>query len=100
MNTYVFERVTETVLRVISFEEDSSGCKSVKDIVELNHENTKEGIKKIVSIMYNWLDIGHDGEDYCVRTSLLEYDSSLEGKARKKSSKEINVIVSQLMNSI
>lgn len=100
MNIYVFEKASETAIRGIWLESDESGCRSVVDIFEMRHEGSKESLKKTVKCIYEMMFVGEQYDDmkegYEVRVANKEYDASLEGKARKRSSKEINVISEQL----
>lgn len=100
MNIYVFEKVSETAIRGIWFQSDENGCKSVFDIMEMSFDGSKESLKFTVKCIYEMLFIGEQIDDlkegYEVRVAHKEYDASLEGKARKRSSKEINVITEQL----
>lgn len=92
-NLYVFEKVTDTVLRCIWFDVDpDTGCKAVTDIKELSFDYDP---KRAVKHLYEMMFIGHNG-DYKVNVAYHDYDETLEGKARKQSSKEINVITKQL----
>ncbi len=100
-NIYVFENVTDkNAIRCISLEEDENGCKSVTNIHEMNHDGSLQSLKHTVKCLYSMNFIGEQPDDlecgYQIRVAHKDYDSSLEGKARKRSSKEINVISAQL----
>lgn len=100
MNTYIFCKASQNSIRVIHLDEDDRGVKSVANILEMAHDLTKESLKNTVRCLYEMVFIGHQPGDqidgYVVRIDECEYDASLEGKARKQSSKEINVITEQL----
>lgn len=103
MNHYIFENASNTAknaIRIIWLETDiDSGAKSVADILEMNFDGSKDSLKKIVRCLYEMTFVGErdeDKEDYEVRVAGYDYDSSLEGKARKQSSKEINSVTEQL----
>lgn len=100
MNLYVFEKASKDSIRGIWLESDENGCRSVVDIFEMRHDGSKESLRKTVKCLYEMLFVGDQPDDlkegYEVRVASKEYDPSLEGKARKRSSKEINVITEQL----
>lgn len=100
MNTYVFHNINNTAIRLVWIKENEKGSKSVKDIFETDYDGSKESLKKTVKRMYEWAGIGQNGEHEifaCTEeTYKKEYDNSLEGKARKRASKEINVLTEQL----
>lgn len=100
MNIYVFQKASETTVRCIWFEEDEDGIKSVANIHEMNHDGSKVSLKHTIKCLYEMFFIGENGDhEICVSTndvSKMEYNTALEGKARKRSSKEINVITEQL----
>lgn len=100
MNLYIFEKATETAIRCLWIESDSAGVKSVVDIFEMSFDGTKESLKKTVKCLYEMMFIGEQYTDmtegYVVQVAHKDYDKALEGKARKQSSKEINVITEQL----
>ena len=100
MNLYVFEKATNNVIRGIWFESDENGCRSVTNIFENYFDGSKESLKKTVKNIYEMMSVGEQYDDikegYEVRVAFKEYDNTLEGKARKRSSKEINVITEQL----
>lgn len=100
MNHYIFAKPKPTAIRAIWMESDDNGCKSVTDILEMNFDGSKESLKKTVRCLYEMLFIGEQGDDlekgYQIQVEHTDYDSSLEGKARKQSSKEINVLTEQL----
>lgn len=100
MNLYVFEKASKDSIRGIWFESDESGCRSVVDILEMRHDGSKESLKNTVKCLYEMMFVGEQYDDikegYEVRVAHKEYDNTLEGKARKRSSKEINVITEQL----
>jgi hypothetical protein len=100
MNIYVFQKATETAIRCIWIEEDADGIKSVANIYEMHHDGSKASLKKTIKCLYEMMYIGKNGEYEIYASkddiSKMEYDASLEGKARKHSSKEINVLTEQL----
>lgn len=100
MNSYIFEKVSDTAIRAIWFERDKEGCKSVANILEMSFDGSKESLKHTVKCLYEMLFIGEQLSDqllnYNIQTAHKDYDISLEGKARKQSSKEINVLTEQL----
>jgi hypothetical protein len=102
MNTYVFQKASDTAIRCIWIEEDEEGVKSVANIYEMNHEGSFNpySLKHTVKCLYEMMFVGENGEhEVCAAIDFntkMDYDSSLEGKARKRSSKEINVIAAQL----
>jgi hypothetical protein len=100
MNSYIFEKASDTAIRAIWIETDSEdGYRSVVDIMEMSFDGSKESLKHTVKCLYSMLFVGEqsgDNEGYEVRAACMDYDPSLEGKARKKSSKEINVLTEQL----
>jgi lipid A disaccharide synthetase len=103
-NIYVFEKFSDkankNAIRCISLEEDENGCKSVTNIHEMYHDGSFESLKHIVKCLFNMNYVGEQYDDleygYQVRVANKDYDASLEGKARKRTSKEINVISAQL----
>ena len=106
MNIYVFERITQSVLRGLWIEEHD-GHKSVVDIFEMAHDQTKESLKHTVRCLYEMMFVGTQPDDkdgYEIKVAsagkFKDYDAALEGKARKQSSKEINVITELLWNSV
>lgn len=103
MNIYVFEKAKVNAIRCIWFESDENGCKSVADIMEMSFDGSKESLKKTVKNLYEMMFVGEQYDDikdgYEVKVAHVDYDASLEGKARKRSSKEINVITEQLLIS-
>lgn len=102
MNYYVFEKASETAIRCLWIESDDEGVKSVVDIFEISFDSSKESLKKTVKCLYEMMFIGEQYDDmkegYVVQVAHRDYDKSLEGKARKQSSKEINVITEQLLS--
>jgi len=100
MNHYIFEKVSDTTIRALWIESDDSGCKSVANIMEMQHNGSKESLKKTVKCLYEMMFVGEQSGDiyegYEIKVAYKDYDASLEGKARKQSSKEINVITEQL----
>lgn len=99
MNSYIFVKASDTAIRALWFETCEEGYKSVANIMEMSFDGSKESLKHTVKCLYEMLFIGEqsgDDEGYEVRTDQADYDVSLEGKARKKSSKEINVLTEQL----
>ena len=99
MNTYIFQKASETSIRCIWIEEEDN-IKSVVNIHEMYHDGSKTSLKHTIKCLYEMFFIGENG-DYEIFASIndvskLEYDSSLEGKAQKRSSKEINVMTEQL----
>ena len=99
MNSYIFQKASDTTVRTIWFVSDKTGCKSVANIIEMSFDGSKESLKNTVKCLYEMLFIGEqsgDHEGYEIRTDVADYDASLEGKARKQSSKEINVLTEQL----
>jgi len=65
------------------------------NIHEMDFDGTKEYLKKTIQNLYEMMFIGYNGK-YEIKTAYDDYDTSLEGKARKQSSKEINVLTEQL----
>ena len=98
MNHYMFEKASETAIRLIWFKSDEDNIKSVYDIYELVHDGSFESLKHAVKCLFSMSFIGENG-DYEVKVAGLDYDPSLEGKARKRTSKEINVIAAQLKDA-
>jgi hypothetical protein len=100
MNIYIFQKASETAIRCIWIEEDEEGIKSVANIHEMNHDGSFNSLKHTIKCLYEMMFVGENGEHEIYastnETSKKEYDASLEGKARKRSSKEINVIAAQL----
>lgn len=99
MNYYVFEKASSNSIRAFWLESDNNGCKSVANILEMKFDGSKESLKKTVKCVYEMLFVGEQPDDsngYKIQVINEEYDASLEGKARKQSSKEINVISEQL----
>ena len=100
MNIYIFEKASETSIRLLHLESDESGCKSVANIMEMSFDGSKESLKKTVKCLYEMMFVGEQYDDmnegYIVQVADKDYDESLAGKARKQSSKEINVITEQL----
>lgn len=99
MNHYIFEKASDTSIRALWIESDESGCKSVVNIFEMSHDGFKESLKRTVKCLYEMMFVGEQSGDalgYEIKVAYKDYDPSLEGKARKKSSKEINVITEQL----
>ena len=100
MNHYIFHRVSDVAIRSIWMESDDNGSKFVVDIFEMQFDGSKESLKKTVKCLHEMLFIGEQYEDkvkgYSISVDHKNYDRSLEGKARKQSSKEINVITEQL----
>ena len=99
MNYYVFEKASETAIRSIWIESDETGCKSVVDIFEMSHDGSKESLKNSVKCLHEMMFVGEQSGDalgYEIKVAYKDYDPSLAGKARKQSSKEINVITEQL----
>jgi len=99
-NIYILQKVDETTLRGIWLDVNEDDVKSVKDIYEMDHEGSYNSLKKAVKNICDMMFVGDDGE-YEIHASTdinskIEYDPSLEGKARKRISKEINVITEQL----
>jgi hypothetical protein len=95
MNHYIFEKASETAIRLIWIESDEDNIKSVTNIYELRTDGSFESLKHAVKCLFSISFIGENG-DYEVKVAGLDYDPSLEGKARKRTSKEINVISVQL----
>lgn len=104
MNIYIFEKASETAIRSLWLESDKTGCKSVVDIMEMSFDGSKESLKKIVKCLYEMMFVGEQYNDlkegYEVTVAGKDYDESLAGKARKQSSKDINVITEQLWSEI
>jgi hypothetical protein len=103
MNLYIFEKASETAIRCLWIESDEDGCKSVANIMEMSFDGSKASLKNTVKCLYEMLFVGEQPSDlngYKVEVPHKDYDTSLEGKARKKSSKEINVITEQLWSVI
>jgi hypothetical protein len=101
MNHYIFEKASDAYIRVLWIESDENGCKSITDIMEMCHDGSKESLKRVVKCLYEMMFIGHQTGDklgYEIRVAHKDYDPSLEGKARKQSSKEINAITEQLFS--
>lgn len=99
MNYYIFEKSSDSAIRAIWFETSFEGCKSVANILEMSFDGSKESMKHTIKCLYEMLFVGEqsgDSEGYVIRTDVADYDASLEGKARKQSSKEINVLTEQL----
>jgi hypothetical protein len=99
MNQYIFEKASDTAIRVLWIESDEDGRRSVANIMEMSHDGSKESLKVTVKCLYEMMFIGEQSGDelgYKVEVAYKDYDASLEGKARKQSSKEINVITEQL----
>lgn len=95
MNHYMFEKASETAIRLLWIESDEDNIKMVKDIYELSFDGSFESLKHTVKCLFSMAFIGNSGS-YEVKVTGLDYDPSFEGKARKQSSKEINVISAQL----
>lgn len=101
-NIYVIQKATETTIRGIWIEQNEDGVKYVKDIYELEFDGdgSEKYLKKIVKTLCDMMFVGEDGEYEIYAStdmnSKIEYDTSLEGKARKRISKEINVLTNQL----
>ena len=104
MNTYVFHKASKTAIRSIWIESNDDGYKSVVDIFEMQFDGSKESLKRTVKCLYEMMFVGERQEDktkgYELKTEGEEYDESLAGKARKQSSKEINVITEQLWSFV
>jgi hypothetical protein len=103
MNSYIFEKASGTAIRALWFETSEEGYKSVANILEMSFDGSKESMKHTIKCLYEMLFVGEqsgDSEGYEIRTTAADYDASLEGKARKQSSKEINVLTEQLWNTI
>jgi hypothetical protein len=101
MNHYIFEKASDTATRAIWLESDEYNSKSVVDIFEMSYDGSKESLKRTVKCLYEMMFVGEQSGDalgYKIEVAHKEYDASLEGKARKRSSKEINVITEQLWN--
>lgn len=99
MNSYIFEKSSDTSIRAIWFETCEEGYKSVANIIEMSFDGSKESLKHTIKCLYEMLFIGEqldDSEGYKIQVAHADYDASLEGKARKQSSKEINVLTEQL----
>jgi hypothetical protein len=99
MNLYIFEKASDTAIRAIWFESDEEGYKSVANIMEMSFDGSKESLKHTVKCLYEMLFVGEqsgDHEGYKIQVAHADYDASLEGKAHKQSSKEINVLTEQL----
>lgn len=99
MNHYIFEKASDTAIRSIWIESDETGCKSVTDILEMDFDGSKESLKHTVKCLYEMMFVGEQSGDalgYEIKAAYKDYDHSLEGKARKQSSKEINVLTEQL----
>lgn len=104
MNLYIFEKAKNNAIRSIWLETDKErGCRSVADILEMQYDGSKESLKNAVKCLYEMMFVGEQYDDvkdgYEVKVACVDYDASLEGKARKRSSKEINVITEQLLVS-
>ena len=104
MNIYIFEKASETSIRSLWIESDEAGCKSVVDIMEMSFDGSKESLKKTVKNLYEMMFVGEQYNDlkegYEVTVAGKDYDEFLAGKARKQSSKDINVITEQLWSEI
>lgn len=105
MNSYIFEKVSDTVIRAIWIETDPEhGYKSIANIMEMSFDCSKSSLKHTVKCLYEMMFMGEqpsDSNGYEVKVGWdQDYDKSLEGKARKRSSKEINVITEQLWSKI
>jgi hypothetical protein len=99
MNTYIFSPVEKNGIRTLHLDEDENGVKSVVKIYEMYHDGSYESLKATVKNLYEMMFIGEDGEYEVYGTrddKRMEYEPRLEGKARKRSSKEINVLSIQL----
>jgi hypothetical protein len=99
MNSYIFHKVSDNKIRALMFVSDDAGYKSVAHILDMSFDGSKESMKHTIKCLYEMLFVGEQSEDsegYEIRTDIAEYDVSLEGKARKQSSKEINVLTEQL----
>ena len=99
MNLYIYEKASDTAVRLLWIESDEEGCKSVGNIMEMSHDGSKESLKHTVKCLYEMKFVGEQSGDslgYEIQVAYKDYDPSLEGKARKQSSKEINVITEQL----
>lgn len=100
MNLYIFEKANDTAIRSLWLESDDTGAKSVVDIFEMSFNGSKESLKHTVKCLYQMMFVGEQPDDlkegYEVKVAYKDYDKSLEGKARKQASKEINVITEQL----
>lgn len=100
MNIYIFQKATEKSVRCIWFEEDLNGVKSVANIHEMYHDGSKASLKHTIKCIYEMMFIGENGDHEIYAStseaSKMDYDPNLEGKARKRSSKEINVMTEQL----
>jgi hypothetical protein len=99
MNSYIFEKASDTAIRAIWLESDEYGSKSVVDIFEMSFDGSKESLKRTVKCLYEMMFVGEqpsDANGYEIKVAYKDYDASLEGKARKQSSKEINAITEQL----
>jgi hypothetical protein len=101
-NIYVIQKVSEMSENTIRgiWIEDDEGLKHVKDIFEMKYEGTRESLKNTIKILCDMMFVGEDGEYEIYASndanSKMEYEPSLEGKARKRISKEINVLTAQL----
>jgi hypothetical protein len=100
MNHYIFEKSSDTAIRAIWFETSKEGYKSVANILEMSFDGSKESLKHTIKCLYEMLFVGEQLSDqlfsYKIQAAHADYDASLEGKARKQSSKEINVLTEQL----
>lgn len=100
MNSYIFEKISDTAIRAIWIETDPEyGYRSVSNIMEMSFDGSKESMKFTIKCLYEMLFVGEQPSDrngYKVEVPHKDYDTSLEGKARKKSSKEINVLTELL----
>lgn len=100
MNLYIFEKASDTAIRCLWIETDEDGCKSVANIMEMSFDGSKESLKNTVKCLYEMMFVGEQYDDlkegYIVQVAGKDYDKSLAGKARKQSSKDINVITEQL----
>ena len=99
MNSYIFHKTSDTAISAMWFVSDDTGCKAVENVLEMSFDGSKESMKHTIKCLYEMLFVGEqsgDSEGYVVRTDVADYDASLEGKARKQSSKEINVLTEQL----
>jgi hypothetical protein len=104
MNLYIFEKASETAIRAIWIETDPEhGYKSVSNIMEMSFDSSKASLKNTIKCLYEMLFVGEQPSDlngYKVEVPHKDYDTSLAGKARKQSSKDINVITEQLWSVI
>jgi hypothetical protein len=104
MNLYIFEKASETAIRCLWIESDQDGCKSVANIMEMSFDGSKASMKNTIKCLYEMMFVGEQYVDiekgYVVQAAGKDYDESLAGKARKQSSKDINVITEQLWSVI